>query len=240
MEAIKSRVFAATAAVLITSLSSPAHADEIVLVWTCEDCTALPQPTKVTFDPVTRLFGAFLVQWNGVALDFTFPNAQPAFVRQWFWDALNERPISETALPGPQATYPIRWFAGVYTPDTNGCFQFRIAASGADRCSVPPFAASTVFPANDGGTATHIAPPYVDALVSAFTGAGPGRQLQRTAELVAEYYEAGDVQAACATLAHLDGAVDKWTDRRKPKLSPAEAMSLRSMTAAVGVGIDCP
>jgi hypothetical protein len=140
-------------------IGAPSKASVITLLYQCESCAISPLPTNIHFDETTQLFEQFTVRWNHIDFDFTFPNLQPAFVRQWFWDALNGRPVTPTALPDsePAQVFPIRWFADAYTPDVNACFVFFIGASGAGpRCVTPPLAQQAVFPAHESGTARSV------------------------------------------------------------------------------------
>ena len=137
--------------------ANTAHADIITLRWTCDTCEILPLPTVVEFDPDTQLFERFTIRWNAIDFDYTFPNLQPPFVREWFWDALNGRPVGETALPGtPLEVATLYWFADIYSPETNACFDFRIRFSGADRCVTPPYSQRTVFDVHDTGTVSRV------------------------------------------------------------------------------------
>jgi hypothetical protein len=133
-------------------------ADIVTLIYDCANCASpqlTPAPTNIQFDETTQLFEDFTVSWNNIDFDFTFPNSQPAFVREWFWDALNGLPVTPTALPdsGPVEVFPIRWFADAYTPD-RACFNFFVGASGAGpRCVEGPFSDKSEFPVNVQGVA---------------------------------------------------------------------------------------
>lgn len=146
----------------LTLWAMPATAAVITLLYDCDHCDVKPLPTRVVFDEQAQLFESFTVRWNRVEFDFLFPNLQPPFVRQWFWDALNGRPVTPTALPdsGEAQVFPIMWFADAYAPDVNVCFGFRIGASGAGpRCLAPPFSDKTTFPANVSGIARGVPIP---------------------------------------------------------------------------------
>ncbi|MEO6746459.1 MAG: hypothetical protein ABIN08_18420 [Caldimonas sp.] len=173
------------AAFLLMSMS--VSASVVTLKYDCDNCDPQqlqPLPTTIFFDETTQLFERFDVRWNDIDFDFTFPNAQPAFVRQWFWDALNGLPVTPTASPdsGSEQVVPINWFADAYTPDSASCFVFFIGGSGAGpRCVLPPFSDHSIFPANVSGTATSvpISEPATTALVAialAFAGLARSRK----------------------------------------------------------------
>lgn len=162
MELIGFRTLFATTGAALLLATAPAFATPITLLYDCDGCKERPLPTHVVFDESTQLFESFTVRWNRVEFDFTFPNLQPALVRQWFWDALNGRPVTPTALPdsGDAQVFPIYWFADTYSPEANACFVFFIGSSGAGpSCVQPPFPDKTVFPSNVGGVARSVPLP---------------------------------------------------------------------------------
>lgn len=230
-------------ALAVAVVAAPSRAEEIMIVWACDTCTILPEPTKVTYDPTTQLFGQFVVRWNGVDFDFTFPNSQPTTTRQWFWDALNGLPVGSTAIPGsPVGIYPVIWYGDTYNPDNVACFQFRIGSSGAGpRCVNPPFSADTIFQAHDMGTATSIKPPYLDGLLQDVAALGrTGRRLFASVELARTYYAADDIAATCAVLTDFVLQVEGLSRGKRPKLSAAQAVHLTSEAKAIQAAYGCP
>ena len=103
----------ALAVVTLAVATLSAQAGVVGLKYDCFNCDAqklAPSPTNIHFDESTQLFEQFTVSWNNVDFDFTFPNSQPAFVREWFWDALNGVAVTPTADPnsGTPDVFPIR------------------------------------------------------------------------------------------------------------------------------------
>jgi hypothetical protein len=128
------RAVVIAACVMLTgSISaSRSFADVITLLYSCDGCSVLPLPSVIKFDPATQLFEDFTVRYDTIDFDFTFPNLQPDYVRQWLWDALSGRPVKPTAVLSdgrPAEVFPVYWDAYAY--DTAACFRFLIGASGA-------------------------------------------------------------------------------------------------------------
>ena len=186
---IRDVLMRALALTTLAALALSAQAGIVTLKYNCSNCGSqklVPSPTNIHFDESTQLFEQFTVSWNSVDFDFTFPNAQPAFVREWFWDALNGLAVTSTADPGSGTpeVFPIRRFADAYSVDSPVCFSFFIGSSGAGpRCELPPFPDQTIFPANVQGvseSARNIPEPGTLALAGiALCGALAARRSKR-------------------------------------------------------------